>query len=75
MDNVTIARSLQRLLGEFMYGIEPLVAEDGTKWPPYDAGSFLNITASGLIIENLDSGEARRCAVINEIFANQENGI
>lgn len=48
---------------------------DGTEWPVYGAGSFLNITALGAKVEDLGGKEAQRCTAINEIFADPKNGI
>ncbi|KEF60966.1 uncharacterized protein A1O9_02530 [Exophiala aquamarina CBS 119918] len=75
VQDIAIARSLQALLGEFLYGSEPVMINEGIEWPVYGAGSFLNITALGAKVEDLDGREAQRCAVINEIFADQKNGI
>jgi hypothetical protein len=75
VEDVAIARSLQTLLGEFLYGSEPLMIDQGTEWPVYGAGSFLNITAEGAKVERLDGIEAQRCGIINDIFADPKNGI
>lgn len=75
VENVAIARSLQTLLGEFLYGSEPLMIDQGTEWPFYGAGSFLNITSGGAKVEQLDSIETQRCSIINDIFADPKNGI
>lgn len=75
VEAIAIARSLQTLLGEFLYGSEHLMIDQGAEWPVYGAGSFLNITADGAKVERLDSVEAQRCSIINDIFADPKNGI
>ncbi|KAK5064979.1 hypothetical protein LTR84_000814 [Exophiala bonariae] len=73
--DVGIAQSLQTLLWKFLYQVEPLEIDSGAEWPFYGTGSFLNITAAGLEVEQLDDKESRRCDIINRIMADPENGI
>lgn len=75
VEDVGSARSLQTLLGGFLYQSERLEVDSGAEWPFYGAGSLLNITATGLEIVHLDDAETQRCSTINRIMADRENGI
>lgn len=63
------------MIGNFMYGDEGALDQD---WPTYGSASgntFLNITAGGFEVEQMDETQLRRCEFLNSVFVNAENGI
>ena len=76
--NETIARSSQRLLGDFMYE-KPMIFKsmsgEGDSWRAFgNTASILNITAGGFAVSTAQD-DVSRCKRVNAIVADERNGI
>jgi hypothetical protein len=76
--NEAIARDLQSMLGDFLYG-KPMIRDRSLrtiiKWPAFGNNAMiLNITAEGKDIGDASTA-VQRCRIVTEIMADVKNGI